>query len=217
MGKMLQTGAIFSPYGTSVANESGLNPDQISGEQNINLEISLPKSITSAELFDIQIKEVNEALIKFGKQTDGEIKAKEASNAKITPQNQCDKARGSRAREGGSVQPCGQLQGFGRVHAQSVQQKINTTSPKKTYIRGGRKYQVCARVVEKNGATKLVCGKRGGEDHLELLGKSRLVSKDGGSSSLSMVEVVCQPRQSPCGALCGTIVGLGTHVQRISL
>ena len=52
-------------------------------------------------------------------------------------------------------------------------------------------------MVKKNGATKLVCGKRGGEDHLELLGKSRLVSKDDGSSSFSMVEAVCQPHQSP--------------------
>ena len=95
------------------------------------------------------------------------------------------------------VQARGQLKGFGRVHAQSVQQKINTATPKKTYTKGGMKYQACARVVKKNGAAKLVCSKRGGEDHLELPGKCRLVSKDDGSSSFSMVEAVCQPRQSP--------------------
>ena len=51
--------------------------------------------------------------------------------------------------------------------------------------------------MEKNNkAEKIVCGKRGGEDHLELRGKRRLVSKDDGSSSFSMVEVVYQPRQS---------------------
>ena len=51
--------------------------------------------------------------------------------------------------------------------------------------------------MEKNNkAEKIVCGKRGGEDHLELRGKRRLVSKDDGSSSFSMVEAVCQPRQS---------------------
>lgn len=64
-----------------------MNPDQIRtilGEENINSEILLPKSISSTELFDIQIREINKALIKFGKQTDGEIKAKEASNAEIT-------------------------------------------------------------------------------------------------------------------------------------
>ena len=52
-------------------------------------------------------------------------------------------------------------------------------------------------MVKKNGETKSVCGKRGGEDHLELPGKSRLVSKDDGSSSFSMVEAMRQPRQSP--------------------
>nr|POE96696.1 hypothetical protein CFP56_32696 [Quercus suber] len=109
MGKTLQTEAVFNPYGMSVLNELGLNPDQIPGEENINSEILLPKSITSVELFDIQIKEINEALIKFGKQMDGEIKAKEASNAKITPQNQCDEAGGSGAHEEGLVQVGGQL------------------------------------------------------------------------------------------------------------
>ena len=191
MGKTLQTEAIFTPNGKSVSNESGPNSNQIPSEENINSEILLPKSILSVELFDIQIREINEALIKFGKQMDGEIKAKEASNVEIT-QNQCDEAKeGSGAREVGLVQAHGQLQGSGHVHAQSVQHKINTTSLKKTYTRGGRKYQACARVVKKNGATKLVCGKRGGEDHLELPGKSKLVSKDHGSSSFSMVEAVC--------------------------
>nr|POF19365.1 hypothetical protein CFP56_57168 [Quercus suber] len=77
-----------------------LNAEIIPGEENINSKILLPKSISAAELFDIQIKEINEALIKFGKQMDGEIKAKEASNAEITPQNQCDEAKeGSGARE----------------------------------------------------------------------------------------------------------------------
>ena len=199
IGKTLQTEAVFTPNGKSVSNESRPNSNQILGEENINSEILLPKSTSSAELFDIQIREINMALIKFGNQTDGEIKAKEASNAEITPQNQCDEAKeGSGAHEVGLVQARGQLQGFGRVHTQFVQQKINTASPKKTYTRGGRKYQACARMVKKNGATKLVCGaKRGGEDHLELPGKSRLVSKDDGSSSFSMVEAVCQPRQLP--------------------
>ena len=54
----------------------------------------------------------------------------------------------------------------------------------------------CARMVKNNKAEKLVCGKRGGEDHLELPSKRRLVSKDDGRSSFSVVEAVCQPRQS---------------------
>ena len=49
---------------------------------------------------------------------------------------------------------------------------------------------------KKKIAEKIVGGKRRGEDHLELPGKCRLVSKDDGSSSISMVEVVYQPRQS---------------------
>nr|POF20272.1 hypothetical protein CFP56_49188 [Quercus suber] len=100
-----------------------LNATTVS-EENINLEILLPKpkSILRVELFDNQIKEINEALIKFGKQTDRDIKAKEVSNAEITPQNQCDEEKeGSGAREVGLVQARGQLQGPGHVHAQSVQ------------------------------------------------------------------------------------------------
>ena len=110
MGKTLQTEAVFTPNGKTVSSESGPNLNQMPGEENINSEILLPKSTLSTKLFDIQIREINEALIKFGKQTDGEIKAKEASNAEITPQNQCDEAKeGSEAREVGLVQARGQL------------------------------------------------------------------------------------------------------------
>ena len=83
------------------------------------------------------------------------------------------------------------------MHAQSVQKKINIASPKKTYTRGGREIQARARVVKNNEVEKVVCGKRGGEDHPQLPSKDRLVSKDDGSSSFSMVEAMCQPRQSP--------------------
>ena len=62
--------------------------------------------------------------------------------------------------------------------------------------RGGRKIQIQARVEKKKIAEKIVGGKRRGEDHLELPGKRRLVSKDDGSSSFSMVEAVSQPRES---------------------
>ena len=48
---------------------------------------------------------------------------------------------------------------------------------------------------QKKLAEKIAGGKRRGEDHLELPGKRRLVSKDDGSSSFSMVEAVSQPRQ----------------------
>ena len=49
---------------------------------------------------------------------------------------------------------------------------------------------------KKKIAEKIVGGKRRGEDHLELPGKRKLVSKDDGSSSFSTVEAVSQPRQS---------------------
>ena len=68
--------------------------------------------------------------------------------------------------------------------------------PKKLVPEGGRKLQVHARLEKKYNAEKIIGGKRCGEDHLELLSKRRLVSKDDGSSSFSMVEVVCQPCQS---------------------
>ena len=61
--------------------------------------------------------------------------------------------------------------------------------------RGGRKIRIQTRVEKKKIAEKIVGGKRRGEDHLELPGKRRMVSKDDGSSSFSMVEAVSQPRQ----------------------
>ena len=44
--------------------------------------------------------------------------------------------------------------------------------------------------------SKPVYGKRSGDDHLELLGKRRVVSKDDENFSYSMVEAVVQPHQS---------------------
>ena len=45
--------------------------------------------------------------------------------------------------------------------------------------------------------SKLLGVKRGRIDHLELLEKRRMVSKEDESSSNLMVEAVHQPRQSP--------------------
>ena len=61
----------------------------------------------------------------------------------------------------------------------------------------GKKISSTCKGGEKNKAKKIICGKRVGGDHLELPGKRRLVSKDDGNSSFSMVEVVCQPHQLP--------------------
>ena len=96
----------------------------------------------------------------------------------------------------GLAYACEQFQGSGCARAQSVQQKLNTTTSKKNGTRGRRKLLARAKVEKNNKVDKIVCGKKGGEDHLELPGKRRLVSKDDGSSSFSMVEAVCQPRQS---------------------
>ena len=164
---------------------------------NINSEILIPKPVSSAELFEIQIKEIDEALFKFGKHTAGEINKIETINANISGQSQCkDEGKGSGTREIGPELAREKLKGSVGAPAQPVQQNFNTATPKKISTRGGRKLQIQARVEKKNIAEKIVGGKRCGEDHLELPGKHRLVSKDDGSSSFSMVEVVYQPRQS---------------------
>ena len=130
--KTLQTNAAFISNGKSILNESCLNSNQIIGENNINSKILLPKTVKSAELFDIQIKEIDEALYKFGKHTDGEINAQEAINADFTPHNQFDEVReGSGTCEVGLAHAHEQLQGSSRAHAQPVQQKLNTTTTKK--------------------------------------------------------------------------------------
>ena len=73
---------------------------------------------------------------------------------------------------------------------------INPTSNSNPSTRGRLKKQARSRIVGSSTKGKTVCGKRIGDDYLELLGKCRLVSKDDGSSSYSMVEDVYQPCQS---------------------
>ena len=193
----LQTDTAFISNGKSISHESCPYSNQIYGENNINSEILFPKSISSAELFEIQIKEIDEALFKFGKHTEGEINTQVTINVDISAQSQCeDEGNGSGTRETGPAHACEQLKGSVCAPAQLVQQNFNITTSKKIGTRGGRKLQVCARVEKKNNAEKIIGGKRYGEDHLELPGKQRLVSKDDGSSSFSMVEAVNQPRQS---------------------
>ena len=193
----LQTDAAFISNRKSISHESCPYLNQITGENNINSEILFPKTVSKAELVEIQIKEIDEALVKFGKHTEGEINTQETINADITSQSQCeDEGNGSGTRETGLAHAREQLKGSVCAPAQSVQQNFNTTTSKKIGTRGGRKLQVRARVEKKYNAEKIIGGKRCGEDHLELPGKRRLVSKDDGSSSFSMVEAVCQPRQS---------------------
>ena len=193
----LQTDSALMSNGKSVSNVSCPYSNQISGENNINLEILFPKPVSSAKLFEIQIKEIDEALFKFGKHTAGEINTIETINANISTQSQCkDEGKRSGTREIGPAQAREKLKGSVGAPAQPVQQNFNTTTPKKIGTRGGRKLQVHARVEKKKIAEKIVGGKRRGEDYLELPGKRRLVSKDDGSSSFSMVEAIYQPRQS---------------------
>ena len=193
----LQTDTAFISNGKSISHESCPYSNQISRKNNINSKSLFPKLVSSAELFEIQIKEIDKALFKFGKHTEGEINTQETINADISAQSQCeDEGNGSGTRETGPTHAREQLKGSVYAPAQSVQQNFNTTTSKKIGTRGGRKLQVHARVEKKNNAEKIIGGKRYGEDHLELPGKRRLVSKDDGSSSFSMVEAVYQPHQS---------------------
>ena len=83
----LQMDAALISNEKSISNESCPYSNQIIGENNINSEILFPKSVSFAELFEIQIKEIDEALFKFGKHTEGEINIQEAINADIIPQS----------------------------------------------------------------------------------------------------------------------------------
>ena len=74
--------------------------------------------------------------------------------------------------------------------------KINPTSTTNLSVR--RRIKKQNRVGVKGGSTnsKPVCGKRSGDDHLELPGKRKVVSKDDENFSYSMVEAMVQPHQS---------------------
>ena len=65
------------------------------------------------------------------------------------------------------------------------------TKKSRTWIK-----QVCKPEQVNKVKSRLICGKRNGNDHLELPSKRRLVSKDDGVSSNSMVEAKHQPCQS---------------------
>ncbi|KAF3960341.1 hypothetical protein CMV_014936 [Castanea mollissima] len=103
----LQTDAAVIPNGNSISNDSFPNLNSNLMEKNINSGVFLPKTVSSAELFDIQIREIDEALFKFGQHTDEKVNAMEAINVDIIPQTQRGEARkGKEAREAGLAQSC---------------------------------------------------------------------------------------------------------------
>ena len=143
MEDTLLTDSALMSNGKSVSNVSCPYSNQISEENNINTEILFPKTVSSAELFEIQIKEIDEALFKFGKHTAGEVNKIETINANISAQNQCkDEGKGSGTREIGPELAREKFKGPIGAHAQPVQQNFNTASPKKMSTRGGRKIQL---------------------------------------------------------------------------
>ena len=138
----LQTDSALMLNGKSVSNVSCPYSNQISGENNINSEILFPKPVSSAELFEIQIKEIDEALFKFGKHTAGEINTIETINANISAQSQCkDEGKGSGTLEIGPAHAREKLKGSVGAPAQPVQQNFNTTTPKKRVPEGAGNYR----------------------------------------------------------------------------
>lgn len=81
----LQTDATVIPNKKSISNDPypNLNPNLM--KKNINYEILLPKTISFVELLGIQIREIDEALYKFGQHTDEKVNAVEAINADLIP------------------------------------------------------------------------------------------------------------------------------------
>ena len=72
-----------------------------------------------------------------------------------------------------------------------------TCNPTLMSIKRNRKKQTRTKGTSSKTVSKLLCVKRGCIDHLELLEKWRMVSKEDESSSNLMVVAVHQPRQSP--------------------
>lgn len=81
----LQTDATVIPNKKSISNDPypNLNPNLM--KKNINYEILLPKTVSFVELLGIQIREIDEALYKFGQHTDEKVNVVEAINVDLIP------------------------------------------------------------------------------------------------------------------------------------
>ena len=121
----------------------------------------------SAITENIKLQFQSESLLEGGKSREG--------SKQVTRESQTENTRGSI------------LKGF---------PKINLTSTTNPSVRGRIKKHNRTRVRGGSTNIKPVCGKRSGDDHLELPGKRKVVSKDDKNFSYSMVEAMVQPHQS---------------------
>ena len=126
----------------------------------INSEILIPKPVSSAELFNIQIREIDEALTKFGQHTDERVNSLKAINVAIIPQTQREDVRkGKEAREVKLATSREQEQGVSREPAQFASQKICTSTSKKPCTKGRVKHQARAKTVENDTTRKIIYAK----------------------------------------------------------
>ena len=126
----------------------------------INSEILIPKPVSFAKLFNIQIREIDKALIKFGQHMNERVNLLEAINVAIIPQTQREDVRkGKEAREVKLASSREQEQGLSREPTQSASQKICTSTSKKPCTRGRVKYQARAKTMENNTTGKIIYAK----------------------------------------------------------
>lgn len=179
--------------------ETQLNSDTISTisppinapifkEVNIGAETLTPNSVTTTKLFDIQIREIDEALMKYGNNSELRQTPTATINEEIhfqtqqavSVENQGAQQSGTRATQGKKI----------------ISATTNTSNRNSLRNRGRSILNVCSKAIGNFRLEKKIRGKRSGDVHLELSSKHRWVSKDKGDSFYSMVEVDNQLRQS---------------------
>ena len=129
------------------------------------------------ELFDIQAREIDEALMTNGQNPNGSEIPKTTTNRVFnSPTQHAISAKNQSTRQAGI----------------RATRKKNTTYDRSKPSRVGREKAMTEVQVEGK-----VGGKRRGVAHAELPSKHRRVSEDEGVSYYSMVETDVQPRQSP--------------------
>nr|POF11908.1 hypothetical protein CFP56_13756 [Quercus suber] len=89
------------PNRDSISNGSIANLSSINSVVLSTAETSFPTSVTSAELFEIQIREIDEDMIKYGQNTGVMVKPFSAISEKINPRVQSESIlEGGKSREG---------------------------------------------------------------------------------------------------------------------
>ena len=158
-------------------------------EKEVNEEPLNSKAVDSAKLFEIEINEIDEIL-----NNSGQTSVFKGNSMILIHDDNYSHANPKRPIMGNTLHKL-EISEPHIVQA-TVPYVATSSAPNRPSTKGKRNKQIRTKAVGIKEQSKLIGGKRSGDDHLELPRKRRLVSKGDENFSNSIVEVETQPRQS---------------------